>query len=130
MRILITGDRNWYSLELAKRVLGRLVARYGREITIVHGAAPGVDQSFADACRSLEIADEPHPADWDRLGRRAGPVRNGEMVAAGAGLCVAFHRDLERSKGTKDCVRRAIEAGIPVWLVESEEGRPRRVESV
>jgi hypothetical protein len=30
------------------------------------------------------------------------------MVAAGAGMCVAFHRVLRQSRGTKDCVRRAL----------------------
>ena len=130
MRIIITGDRNWYSTELARRVLGRLVARYGREITIVHGAAPGVDQSFANVCEAIGLAHEPHPADWDRLGRKAGPVRNAEMIETGAGLCLAFHRNLERSKGTRDCVRRAIAAGIPAWLVDSENGEPKRIEAV
>jgi hypothetical protein len=49
------------------------------------------------------------------------------MVAAGAAMCVAFHRFLRQSRGTKDCVRRAIEAGIPTYLVDSEEARPRRL---
>ena len=50
MRILVTGDRRWYSPELAARVLSRMIARYGRDIVIVHGAATGIDQSFAEAC--------------------------------------------------------------------------------
>ena len=41
----------------------------------------------------------------------AGPARNAEMVAAGTDLCVAFHWFLTRSKGTQDCVRRAIDGG-------------------
>jgi hypothetical protein len=49
------------------------------------------------------------------------------MVAAGAGMCVAFHRQLAWSRGTNDCVRRAIEAGIPTDLIESEEASPRRL---
>jgi hypothetical protein len=62
-----------------------------------------------------------------RYNANAGPIRNAEMVAAGAGMCVAFHRFLRQSRGTKDCVRRAIEAGIPTYLVDSEEARPRRL---
>ena len=41
----------------------------------------------------------------------AGPIRNAPMVEAGAGMCVAFHRAISASKGTKDCVRRATQAG-------------------
>jgi hypothetical protein len=52
-----------------------------------------------------------------------GPVvtggrRNSEMVASKPDLCVAFHRSIETSKGTKDCVKRALAAGIAVYLVE------------
>jgi hypothetical protein len=49
------------------------------------------------------------------------------MVAAGADMCVAFHRFLSGSKGTNDCVRRAIEAGIPTYLIDSEAAAPRRL---
>jgi hypothetical protein len=52
---------------------------------------------------------------------------NAEMVAAGAGMCVALHRFLRQSRGTKDCVRRAIEAGIPTYLIDSKAARPRRL---
>jgi hypothetical protein len=31
-------------------------------------------------------------------------------------------------KGTKDCVRQALAAGIPVWLTEDDRANPRRVE--
>jgi hypothetical protein len=103
------------------------VARYGPEIVIVHGAAPGVDESFELACRGLGVATEPHPAEWDRFGKSAGPRRNQDMIDAGAGLCIAFHRSLATSKGTKDCVRQALEAGIPTYLVESNEAPPMLV---
>jgi len=54
-------------------------------------------------------------------------IRNAEMVAAGAGMCIAFHQFLRQSRGTKDCVRRALEAGIPTYLVDSKEAQPRRL---
>jgi hypothetical protein len=50
------------------------------------------------------------------------------MVQAGADLCIALHRSIETSKGTKDCVRQALAAGIPVWLIEDEQGVPKRVQ--
>jgi hypothetical protein len=58
-------------------------------------------------------------------------LRNGhlEMVQAGADLCIALHRSIETSKGTRDCVRQALAAGIPVWLIESEEAIPKRVQA-
>jgi len=124
----VTGDRTWHCDALATRVVGRLVARYGRrELVLVHGAATGVDSAFDRAAIVARVTREPHPADRDRLGRRAGPVRNGEMIAKGAGLCLAVHKFLMNSKGTRDCCLQALAAGIPTWLIDSDDGEPKRL---
>lgn len=143
MRVIVTGDRNWYAPELAEEVLNRLLARYGSGLVIVHGGATGIDRSFAEACGDLGVEQEAHPARWEELDHpdalirydkrnrpynaNAGPVRNAEIVATGAEMCLAFHRAIGASKGTKDCVRRAIGAGIPTYLVDSERAEPRRL---
>lgn len=139
----MTGDRNWYAPDLSEQVLNRLLLRYGPGFVIVHGAATGIDRSFAEACGELGVDQEARPARWealdvpeavirhDKQGRaynaNAGPIRNAEMVAAGADLCLAFHRAISASKGTKDCARRAIEAGIPTYLIDSEKAEPKRL---
>jgi hypothetical protein len=143
MRVIITGDRNWYAPELAAEVVRRLLVRYGPDLVIAHGGAPGIDWSFTQACGDLGAKVEVHPARWDHLdvpgavirqnkdglryNANAGPIRNAEMVAAGAGMCVVFRRFLARSQGTKDCARRAIEVGIPTYLIDSKAARPRRL---
>jgi YspA, cpYpsA-related SLOG family len=129
MRILVTGDRHWRRDDLAEQIVTRLLARYGPDLTIVHGGAPGVDQSFSVACRKLGITAEPHVADWKGLGNVAGPRHNQEMVESGADLCIALHQTLETSRGTKDCIRQALTAGIPVYLIEDDRAIPMRVEA-
>jgi hypothetical protein len=62
------------------------------------------------------------------LGNIAEPERNRETVQAGADLCIAMRRTLATSKGTKDCIRQALAAGIPVYLIEDERAIPRRVQ--
>src|SRR4051812_2287146 len=135
MRPLGPGDRHWYAPDLAEQVLNRLILRYGPGLVIIHGDATGIDRSFAEACGELGIDQEAHPARWDELehpeavirydrrGRpynaNAGPVRNAELVAAGAAMCLAFHRAITASRGTRDCVRRALGAGIPTYLIDS-----------
>jgi hypothetical protein len=140
MRIIITGSRHWYCRELADKVIGSLIAKHGASnLVIVHGDCPtGVDAAFDAACHEVcyeTIASgrheaivevERHPADWKRYLRGAGPRRNQEMVDAGADLCLAFHPDLAVSNGTGDCVRRALEAGIPTWLTHCETAIPIR----
>lgn len=143
MRIIVTGDRNWYAPDLAEQVLNRLLLRYGPGLVIVHGAASGIDRSFAEACGEMDIEQEAHPARWDELDHpeavirydkrnrpynaNAGPIRNQAMVDAGAQMCLAFHRAISASKGTKDCARRAIAAGIPTYLINSEAAEPKRL---
>src|SRR3954451_6153310 len=145
MRIIVTGDRNWYAPDLAEQVLNRLMVRYGPGLVIVHGAATGIDRSFAEACGDLGVEQEAHPARWDELDHpeavirydkrnrpynaNAGPIRNAEMVAVGAEMDLAFHRALSASKGTKDCARRAIAAGISTYLIASEAAEPKRLQS-
>jgi YspA, cpYpsA-related SLOG family len=141
-RIIITGDRKWSPTLLVGRIVDRLVARYGADLVIVHGAGEGIDQAFDAACRMRGVSVESHPARWDELdapdamtrkgqggksyNSQAGPARNQEMVDAGASLAIACHRSLAWSRGTLDCVQRCRRAGIRVYLFDSEDsaGRP------
>jgi hypothetical protein len=128
MRVIITGDRAWHCDELATRVVARLVSRYGRDgLVLVHGGAAGVDSSFHRACVFANVAREVYQADWQTQGKRAGPIRNGVMVAKGADLCIAVHRFLMNSRGTRDCCNQAIAAGIPTRLIDSDDGEPKRL---
>jgi hypothetical protein len=79
------------------------------------------------ACRELGIQAEAHLANWKGLGNIAGPAPNREMVEAGADLCIALQLTIQTSNGTKDCVRQALAAGVPVWLIDSEEVLPTRL---
>jgi hypothetical protein len=38
-----------------------------------------------------------------------------------------FHHNLDASKGTKDCTHKAIAAGIPTYLIDSDDAVPRRL---
>jgi acetylglutamate kinase len=130
MRILIAGDPTWHCRRLAVRIVQRLVQRYGPDIVIVHGGGCGVDESFNRACAALDVGAESHYV-TDTLvrqyGRQEREHRNREMVEAGAELCVVLHRDIANGAGTKDLVRQALAAGIPVYLIESAAARPRRI---
>jgi hypothetical protein len=129
VRIIVTGDRDWFRPAMAIAVLKRLIAKHGPDLVIVQGGASGVDSSFKLACQEMGIACEEFPARWDELGKRAGPVRDSEMVLAGAGYCLVFHPFSPRSKGSKDCASQAIEAGISTWLIDKEGGEPRRLKA-
>jgi hypothetical protein len=129
VRVIISGDRNWTCHELARRVIARLVARHG-EVDIVQGSADGVDFAFVEAAYDAGCGVCSFPADWDRHGKKAGPIRNQEMVDSGADFVIAVHRGLARSRGTRDLVERSLKAGIPVWLIDGEDAEPRRIREI
>lgn len=113
MRVLVTGSRNWTNEAAVYSALTELI-RTSNRITVVHGACPtGADAIAHHWATSVPGATaEPHPAEWDRHGKAAGPIRNQQMVDLGADVCLAFL--LGESRGTRDCMRRAEAAGIPV----------------
>lgn len=65
------------------------------------------------------VGIEPHPADWNKHGRSAGPIRNQEMLDSGLNFCFAFvDKPLAESKGTADMVRRCRAAGVQTIVFE------------
>jgi hypothetical protein len=114
MRILCCGDRNWHSLVSIEKVL----EGYPRDTVIIHGNANGADRMSAEIANKFGYTIESYPARWDIYGRAAGPIRNQEMLDKGKPeFVIAFHKDLENSKGTKDMVKRASKAGIPTRVI-------------
>jgi hypothetical protein len=126
VRILLTGSRNWrFPATIAEAILTAAVdfTVLLDDITVVHGDCPtGADRHarlFVESHPSLR--QERHPADWHRHGRRAGYVRNVEMVALGADLCLGFPRG--HSPGTRMALKLARGAGIPrrVYVDEAHD---------
>src|SRR6266851_576424 len=110
MRILVTGSREWTDWETIQRALQE--AGDGDWNTLIHGDCSTGADSIADnfgcfCCWEIER----YPADWAKYGKAAGPVRNQEMVDAGADICLAFFQPGAANRGTADCVSRAEKAG-------------------
>lgn len=117
-RILVTGSRKWSNPRPIREALSAAVSQADdpTDVIVVHGACPtGADFLAAHWCRVNGVPAEPHPANWS-FGKSGGPVRNQEMVDAGANVCLAF--PLPGSTGTPDCMERARLAGITVLVFE------------
>ena len=123
VRILITGSREFTSVHLMRTALRAIRDEHGAQVTIVHGNARGADRLAASIAQAWGMPTEAHEADWTNLGRKAGIVRNAEMVRDGADLCLAFLVANLPCTGTRDCMRRAELAGIPVRVFE--QGTPQ-----
>lgn len=121
MRVIVTGSRTWREqfrvFEALDTFLGPLV--------VVHGACPeGADFYAHIWCGLTHTTEDPFPADWSTYGRSAGPIRNAEMVAAGADVVLAFADWCQKpeclrprphmSHGTENCIQEAEKALIEV----------------
>ncbi len=113
MRILVCGDRNWKDRECITREL----LRYDNTSIIVQGCCRGADMMAAESCKMLGYHCEGYPADWERYGRAAGPMRNKRMLDTGIHLVLCFHNDIGNSKGTKNMMNQAIQYGIEVKVI-------------
>jgi hypothetical protein len=73
----------------------------------------------------------PDDGTWSRifarlLGASTQTWRSCKPAASDADLSITVHRVIFSSKGTKNCARQAIEAGIPTFLIDSEKAVPKR----
>lgn len=114
-RVLVTGSRDWENRDAIRQAfLG--YDSVPEETLLVSGACPtGADAIAEEIAAELGWSIERHPANWNFYGKRAGFVRNSEMVKAGADVCFAFIRN--ESKGASMTASLAEKADIPTRRV-------------
>lgn len=116
MKVLVCGSRQFTDYRKAKDALDRV--HQGCYISeIIHGGAFGGDQCGARYAQENDIPVHVFPPDWISFGRRAGIVRNVQMLREGTPDYVVAFWD-GKSKGTKHMIRIADEAGVPVKIVD------------
>lgn len=121
MRVIVAGcrdliDPRWYAL------VREAIERSRFDVTtLISGGATGVDTHAENWARRRGIMVERHPARWKELGRKAGPVRNAEMVAVADALIAVWDGG---SRGTRDVIEKAGKAGLTVYVHHFERREP------
>lgn len=115
-RVIIAGGRTFddYALVKEKCELYLSEKLKTHRVIIVSGHASGADalgERFAD---EYNLPCELHPADWNRHGRAAGPIRNAEMAGVADAL-IAFWDG--KSRGTASMIKLAKDKGLQVAVV-------------
>lgn len=116
MRVLVTGGRDFNDPDLLNNALDQLHQQH-HFTTLVHGDAKGADRLAHQWATNNNVPTEPHPANWKKHGKAAGPIRNREMLDTKPELVVAF----PGGKGTADMTRQATNAGIQVVTVQETQ---------
>lgn len=130
--IVVTGGRDWDDEKTVRMAL-KEHAREGD--LLIHGDCRGLDRQAGAVGASMGLRVEPMPAEWrNHTGCRcsewkrtysycgfAGPRRNREMLDRMPDIVLAFHPNLNKSRGTKDCATEAVRRGIPTYYYDGHK---------
>lgn len=138
MKILVFGSRVWTTEEEREVLEATLDGYYHRWVKhwhagnkeerfgVVEGAAPGADtMAGAWAKRLAKVAGSrvdhyPEPAEWNKYGNGAGPIRNQRMLDTHEiDLALGFVRNrLKQGSGSNDMAERCKASGVAVVVHE------------
>jgi len=115
MILLICGSRNWTNKEIIKSE----VLKIPNITKIIHGGCKGADILGSVVAHELNIPIQIFNADWNLHGKSAGPKRNQKMLDEGKpDFVLAFHENINESKGTKDMINRVIKSKIDYKIIK------------
>lgn len=102
-KVVIAGCRYYNDYAQAKHFIDSCLSNIRKEnnIVIVSGGAKGADFLGELYAKENGFDIEKHPADWNKYGKKAGPMRNKEM-AINCDFVICFWDG--KSKGTKSMI--------------------------
>lgn len=112
MKVIIAGGRDFTDYEILRKYCDHILQNQ-IEVEIVSGTARGADQMGEQYAREKGYPVRQFPAEWDRLGKSAGYVRNGEM-AEYADALIAFWNG--QSKGTEHMINLATKHNLKIKI--------------
>jgi hypothetical protein len=117
-----------------QRVAAELLARSGGRLVhlLLHGGARGADAAIGRAAQQLGWSSAVMPAQWERHGRAAGPIRNRELLqqaiakavahtspgSIASVLVVAFPGGAGTASLVREARRMASRSPVPISVVE------------
>lgn len=111
LHLLVCGGRDFRNRDAVHQALSAVRAKHGIA-SIIQGGADGADRLAAEWGWDNGIPVGTFNADWKKHGRKAGPIRNRQMLEEGRpDAVVAF----PGGAGTADMIRQAEAAGLKVW---------------
>lgn len=110
MKVIIAGTRTVRDYSLVVQA----VERSGYNITeVVSGCATGVDQLGEQWARANNIPVKEMPADWNRYGNSAGPMRNRQMAEYADAAIVIWDGE---SRGSRNMIENMIRRKKPYYI--------------
>ncbi|HXH87246.1 MAG TPA: SLOG family protein [Gaiellaceae bacterium] len=117
MKVLVCGSRRFADPFRVSLAIDARMRALPKRAAVIHGAAQGADRIAAEAAHRCGHTVKSFPADWKTYGKRAGFVRNREMLDQHPDLVIAFWDG--QSRGTAHTINTAKARGIPVEVIAS-----------
>lgn len=107
---IIAGGRDFTNYDSLKKAMATV--KFGNnDVTIISGTARGADSLGERYASENKLEIKRFPANWNKYGKAAGPIRNKEMLEQAN--CVICFWD-GKSRGTKNMIEITKEAGKPI----------------
>lgn len=106
---VVSGSREWPQESLWV-VTQKMIELIPHGATVVTGGARGVDRWADREADRLRWPTVVVPADWDRLGKKAGVIRNQQMLDLDPEAVLVFQWN--GSKGAGDMARRCVRQDV------------------
>lgn len=103
IRLIIAGPRDYYDRENVFCHIHMFQGKFGID-EIVSGGASGVDTLAEEYANLYQIPFKLFPADWEKYGKAAGPIRNQQMAEY---MAMFYWHLICRTKGTKNMIETA-----------------------
>ena len=114
MKTIIAGSRDMTPTLEDVRTLNKFLTSISE---VVSGTARGADKFGEDWAKAHGIPLKKFPADWNKYGRPAGPIRNKQMAKYADQLIAFLYPD---SRGTANMIKQARKLGLKVYIVEKQ----------
>lgn len=125
IRVIIAGGRDFHDYRRLRAFMNCLLKPISEPVEIISGGANGADSLGERYAKEYGYTLKRFPADWNKYGKAAGPIRNREMALYAAeetGVLVAFWDGA--SRGTQNMIARAEECGLKVFVPRyNKEGK-------
>lgn len=117
VRVIVAGGRDFDDYSLMQDSLGAILSnrKYSfNSFVIVSGGADGADFLGERYAKQLGFKLDKYPADWNKYGKKAGPIRNEQMVKVAQIAIVYWDGE---SKGSKNLIDNALKHGLELHVI-------------
>ncbi len=117
LTVCVCGSRDFSDKKYLFEKVDEVIDKLKEEVVIIEGGSKGADALAVEYANERKIPYCEFKADWDNLGKAAGPIRN-KYMAEECDVVIAFKRKDRDNKGTNNMINQARKLYKQVYVFE------------